>query len=301
MKILVLSTLYPNAVQRRHGIFIEHRVAHLQAAAGDEVRVVAPVPWFPFENPRFGAYAEHARAPRSAERRGLTIVHPRYPTIPKVGMTAAPWLMAAALALTDVDGEPARADELMLPDAALRPLLADDAPPAVLAPEWQERVSREVLVAVGVLDGFVAVETDAAVAREGSEFAVVERRVAVGGQQLTLQGLGGVYDDVFLPLHGEHQANNAAVALAAVEAFFGAGADQQLDIDTVREGFAKSASPGRLERVRSAPTVLLDAAHNPHGAQALARTIETEFGFRTLIGVVSIRDFIALRLEELAG
>ncbi len=133
-----------------------------------------------------------------------------------------------------------------------------------------------------------AVEADAAVAREGSEFAVVERRIAVGGQQLTLQGLGGVYDEIFLPLHGEHQANNAAVALAAVEAFFGAGADQQLDIDTVREGFAKSASPGRLERVRSAPTVLLDAAHNPHGAQALARTIETEFGFRTLIGVVSV-------------
>ena len=98
MKILVLSTLYPNAVQRRHGIFIEHRVAHLQAAAGDEVRVVAPVPWFPFKNPRFGAYADHARAPRNAERRGLPIVHPRFPTIPKVGMTAAPWLMAAALA-----------------------------------------------------------------------------------------------------------------------------------------------------------------------------------------------------------
>ena len=70
------------------------------------------------------------------------------------------WL--AALALTDVDGEPARADELMLPDAALRPLLADDAPPAVLAPAWQERVSREVLAAVGVLDGFAVVETDAA-------------------------------------------------------------------------------------------------------------------------------------------
>ncbi|GAB3136090.1 folylpolyglutamate synthase/dihydrofolate synthase family protein [Tsukamurella serpentis] len=133
-----------------------------------------------------------------------------------------------------------------------------------------------------------AVEADAAVAREGSEFAVIERRVAVGGQQLTLQGLGGVYDEIFLPLHGEHQANNAAVALAAVEAFFGAGSQQQLDVDTVREGFAKAASPGRLERVRSAPTVLIDAAHNPHGAQALARTIETEFGFHKLIGVVSV-------------
>ncbi|WP_374944544.1 glycosyltransferase [Sphingomonas sp.] len=98
MKILVLSTLYPNAVQRRHGIFIEHRVAHLSAAAGDEVRVVAPVPWFPSANPRFGAWAEHARAPHNAERRGLAIAHPRYPTIPKIGMTAAPLLMAAALA-----------------------------------------------------------------------------------------------------------------------------------------------------------------------------------------------------------
>ena len=98
MKILVLSTLYPNAVQRRHGIFIEHRVAHLQAAAGDEVRVVAPVPWFPFSSARFGNWAEHARVPRNAERRGLRITHPRYPTLPKVGMTAAPWLMASALA-----------------------------------------------------------------------------------------------------------------------------------------------------------------------------------------------------------
>lgn len=98
MKILVLSTLYPNAVQRRHGIFIEHRVAHLAAAAGDEVRVVAPVPWFPSANPRFGAWAEHAQVPHAAERRGLSVIYPRYPTIPKVGMTLAPLLMAAALA-----------------------------------------------------------------------------------------------------------------------------------------------------------------------------------------------------------
>ncbi len=133
-----------------------------------------------------------------------------------------------------------------------------------------------------------AVDADAAVAREGSEFAVLERRVAVGGQQLTLQGLGGVYDEIFLPLHGEHQAHNAALALAAVEAFFGAGADRQLDLDTVRAGFADATSPGRLERVRSAPTVLLDAAHNPHGARALAKTLTDEFGFRRLIGVVSV-------------
>ena len=108
-----------------------------------------------------------------------------------------------------------------------------------------------------------AVEVDAAVAREGSEFSVLGRQVAVGGQQLRLQGLGGVYEDVFLPLHGEHQARNAALALAAVEAFFGAGAERRLDADAVRDAFAGVASPGRLERVRSAPTVFLDAAHTP--------------------------------------
>ena len=111
---------------------------------------------------------------------------------------------------------------------------------------------------------------DAAVAREDSEFAVLGRQVAIGGQVLELQGLGGVYSDVFLPLHGEHQAHNAAVALAAVEAFFGAGADRQLDVDAVRAGFAAATSPGRLERMRSAPTVFIDAAHNPAGAAALA-------------------------------
>ena len=132
------------------------------------------------------------------------------------------------------------------------------------------------------------VRTDAAVAREDSEFAVLSRQVAVGGQLLTLQGLGGVYDDIFLPLHGEHQAHNAAIALAAVEAFFGAGAERQLDIDAVRAGFAAVASPGRLERVRSAPTVFLDAAHNPAGAQALARALQTEFDFRYLVGVIAV-------------
>ena len=133
-----------------------------------------------------------------------------------------------------------------------------------------------------------AVRADAAVAREDSEFAVLGRQVAVGGQLLELQGLGGVYSDVFLPLHGEHQAHNAAVALAAVEAFFGAGADRQLDIDTVRAGFATATSPGRLERMRTAPTVFIDAAHNPAGATALAKALQEEFDFRHLVGVVSV-------------
>lgn len=133
-----------------------------------------------------------------------------------------------------------------------------------------------------------AVEVDAAVARAGSEFRVLGRKIAVGGQQLELQGLGGVYDEIFLPLHGEHQAHNAALALAAVEAFFGAGAQRQLDIEAVRTGFAEVSSPGRLERMRNAPTLFIDAAHNPAGAAALAATLTAEFDFRKLVGVVAV-------------
>jgi dihydrofolate synthase/folylpolyglutamate synthase len=133
-----------------------------------------------------------------------------------------------------------------------------------------------------------AIRAEAAVARENSEFALLRRQIAIGGQLLELQGLGGVYPEVFLPLHGEHQAHNALIALAAVEAFFGAGADRQLDVDAVREGFAAAASPGRLERMRSAPTVFIDAAHNPAGAAALAQAIAEEFDFRYLVGVISV-------------
>ncbi|ATL66502.1 bifunctional tetrahydrofolate synthase/dihydrofolate synthase [Nocardia terpenica] len=133
-----------------------------------------------------------------------------------------------------------------------------------------------------------AVEVDAAVAREGSEFRLLSRRIAVGGQVLEIQGLGGVYDEIFLPLHGEHQARNATLALAAVEAFFGAGAHKQLEIDAVRAGFAAAVSPGRMERMRSAPTIFIDAAHNPDGAKALAATLTDEFDFRRLVGVVAV-------------
>lgn len=131
-------------------------------------------------------------------------------------------------------------------------------------------------------------EVDATVAREGNEFGVLSRTVAVGGQMLRLQGLGGVYDEVFLPLHGEHQARNAAIALATVEAFFGAGAQQQLDLEAVRDAFASVITPGRLERVRAAPAVLVDAAHNPHGARALADALSSEFSFRRLVAVISV-------------
>jgi dihydrofolate synthase/folylpolyglutamate synthase len=148
-------------------------------------------------------------------------------------------------------------------------------------------IGRQVPAAMEVLLT-QAMRVEAAVAREDSEFAVLDRQIAVGGQVLALQGLGGVYSDVFVPLHGEHQAHNAAIALAAVEAFFGAGAHRQLDVDAVRAGFAAATSPGRLERVRSAPTVFLDAAHNPAGAAALAEALTSDFDFRHLVGVVGV-------------
>ncbi|MHA6630797.1 bifunctional folylpolyglutamate synthase/dihydrofolate synthase [Pseudonocardia sichuanensis] len=135
------------------------------------------------------------------------------------------------------------------------------------------------------------VEVDAQVAREGVEFGVREREIAVGGQRLVLQGLGGTYDDIFLPLHGEHQANNAALALAAAEALVGAGPQQPLDADVVRAAFAGVLSPGRLERLaagQGVPTVLTDAAHNPAGARALAAALTTEFRFTRLVGVLGV-------------
>jgi dihydrofolate synthase/folylpolyglutamate synthase len=106
----------------------------------------------------------------------------------------------------------------------------------------------------------------------------------VGGQLLTIRGAQDTYEDVFLPLHGKHQASNAAAALVAVEAFFG---DQELDIEAVRAGFAAVTSPGRCEVVHRDPTIILDAAHNPHGAAAVAETIQSEFTFDEIIGVVA--------------
>ena len=131
-------------------------------------------------------------------------------------------------------------------------------------------------------------EVGATIAREGSEFGVLRRAVAVGGQMLALQGLGGEYGEVFLPIHGAHQAQNAAVALAAVEVFLGAGTTRALDPDVVREGFAAASSPGRLEKVRTAPTILLDGAHNPHGMAATVNALEEEFAFRHLVTIVAV-------------
>ena len=130
-----------------------------------------------------------------------------------------------------------------------------------------------------------AAEVGADVVREGIEFSVTSRAIAVGGQLLTIQGVNETYEEIFLPLHGRHQASNAAAALVAVEAFFG---DQPLDIDAVRSGFASVASPGRCEVVHRDPTIILDAAHNPHGAKALAETLRSEFNFDEIIAVVGV-------------
>jgi folylpolyglutamate synthase/dihydrofolate synthase len=140
-----------------------------------------------------------------------------------------------------------------------------------------------------------ATEVGATVAREGIEFGVLQRELAVGGQQVRLQGLLGVYDDVFLPLFGDYQAGNAACALAAVEAFArggatgeSAGGGDQLDADLVRAAFAAAPAPGRLEIVRTGPTVLVDATHNPAGMAATAAALTEEFGFTRLVGILAV-------------
>jgi dihydrofolate synthase/folylpolyglutamate synthase len=130
-----------------------------------------------------------------------------------------------------------------------------------------------------------ATQVGATVAREGLEFGVISRVPAVGGQTVSLQGLRARYDDIFLPLYGAHQAQNAAVALAAVEAFVG---DEPLSDDLVRAAFAEVTSPGRLEVIRRSPTIVLDAAHNPSGAEAAAAALEDSFVFTPLIGVIGV-------------
>jgi dihydrofolate synthase/folylpolyglutamate synthase len=131
-----------------------------------------------------------------------------------------------------------------------------------------------------------AAERGARVVREGVDIDVVERQVAVGGQLLTLRGTGGTYTEIFLPLHGEHQAHNALAALAATEALMAGGG--ALEGGIVEAAFADAESPGRLELVRSSPTILVDAAHNPAGAEALVAAVEEAFHFQRVVGVVGV-------------
>ena len=127
-------------------------------------------------------------------------------------------------------------------------------------------------------------QVDATPIREGIEYAVKNRALAVGGQLISIAGVYGEYNDLFLPLYGAHQAANAASAIAAVEVFAG---ESKLDEEVVREALVNATSPGRCEIIMRNPTVIIDAAHNPHGAQSLKKTISEEFDFESIIGVVA--------------
>jgi dihydrofolate synthase / folylpolyglutamate synthase len=146
-------------------------------------------------------------------------------------------------------------------------------------------VSAQQLPGVAAVIADRVAEVGATVVWEGVDFGVEHRVPAVGGQMVRLRGLRAEYDELFLPLHGAHQAQNAAVALTAVEAFRG---EEPLGAELVHEAFAEVTSPGRLEVVRRGPTILLDAAHNPHGAAALADAVQDSFSFSPLVGVVAV-------------
>ena len=138
-----------------------------------------------------------------------------------------------------------------------------------------------------------AAEVGADIAREGVEYVIESRALAVGGQVLTIKTPKDTYEEIFLPLHGKHQASNAAAALVAVEAFFG---EQELDYEAVLAGFANVQSPGRCEVLHRDPTIIIDAAHNPHGAKAITETIQSEFTFDEVIGL-----FAAMGDKDVAG
>jgi dihydrofolate synthase / folylpolyglutamate synthase len=129
--------------------------------------------------------------------------------------------------------------------------------------------------------------TESTLAVAGTAFELVSDTVAVGGQVITVKGLAATYADLFLPLFGDHQASNAALAIAAVESFIGGGT-QPLNQDVLAEGLATATSPGRLQVVGNEPTVLVDAAHNPHGAAALAVALTEYFTFDHVTAVIGI-------------
>jgi dihydrofolate synthase/folylpolyglutamate synthase len=129
--------------------------------------------------------------------------------------------------------------------------------------------------------------TESTIAVEGTAFSLLSDTVAVGGQVISIKGLAGSYSDIFLPMFGDHQARNATLAIAAVESFLGGGS-QALNQDIVAEGLATATSPGRLQIIGTDPTVLVDAAHNPHGAAALAAALKSYFTFDEIAVVISV-------------
>nr|WP_040434685.1 folylpolyglutamate synthase/dihydrofolate synthase family protein [Schaalia vaccimaxillae] len=127
-------------------------------------------------------------------------------------------------------------------------------------------------------------EVDAIVRLEGRDFEVASRQLGVGGQMVTVRTPSAVYEDVFVPLFGEHQAHNAAAAIVATESFMGG---RGLDPQIVERGMMSATSPGRLQVVRHSPTILVDAAHNPAGAAVLADAITESFDLAHTVGVYS--------------
>jgi dihydrofolate synthase / folylpolyglutamate synthase len=168
----------------------------------------------------------------------------------------------------------------------------------IIKPGATAVLARQVPEAAGPLL-LRAAEVGASVVREDEDFGVTDRELAVGGQRLALRGLAGSYSDVLLPLFGAYQADNAACALAAVEAFSGAGTvltpgddlpdpPAALDEDLVREAFATVTAPGRLEVVRRSPVMIVDSAHNPAGMVASLDAMTEAFGFGTLVAVLAV-------------
>ena len=163
---------------------------------------------------------------------------------------------------------------------------------AVVTASQQRDALDELERAVGLTESTLAVE--------GGAFGLESSAVAVGGQLISVRGIAARYPNLFLPLFGEHQGHNAALAIAAVESFLGSGT-QPLVGDVLAEGLATVTSPGRLQVVGVEPTVIVDAAHNPHGARALAAALGTYFTFDefvVVLGVLSDKDVVGI-VEEL--
>ena len=151
---------------------------------------------------------------------------------------------------------------------------------------------RSVVSAVQAAEAIVELEraselSEATLSLEGRDFRVLSRTPAVGGQLVDVQGRAGRYDGIFVPLLGAHQAQNAAVAIAAVETFVGDGS-LAIDRQVLDEGLALATSPGRLQVVATGPTVVVDAAHNPHGAAALAAALRESFRFSRVVAVLAV-------------
>jgi len=121
----------------------------------------------------------------------------------------------------------------------------------------------------------------------GVDFELLETTPTKIGQTLSVRSLAGTYRDLAMPIHGHFQAENAALAIAAVEAFLGGG-EQRLMDDVVRVALADVASPGRLQVIDHQPLVILDGAHNPHGAKALAAALANSFGSPETIAVIAM-------------